>query len=65
MNEYNIANYMTKDFRNSYDFFDIMQTMLTKPFYIIYNSRLGREFRDYSMDVVRFADGVVKLQGGN
>ncbi len=49
MNEYNIANYMTKDVRNSYDLFDIMQTMLTKPFYIIYNSRPGREFRDYSM----------------
>ncbi len=35
MKEYNIANYTTKDVRNSYDFFDIIQTMLTKPFYII------------------------------
>ncbi len=32
---------MTKDVRNSYDFFDIMQTMLTKPFYIIYNPPQG------------------------
>ena len=32
MKEYTIANYTTKDVRNSYDFFDIMQMMLTKPF---------------------------------